>query len=106
MRRLFLTGLTVLFLLVAPIALADPPKDPYGEGEIPPGKVTQPKPPSLKEELPFTGADLTLFAATGIAAIGTGVVVIRRTRPRDDGLPFVGLPEKAAAKKAEPTSTQ
>lgn len=44
--------------------------------------------PSIEEEadeglLPFTGADLTLFVATGMAAIGTGVVVLRRTRPRE-----------------------
>jgi hypothetical protein len=46
--------------------------------------------PSIVEEgegeglLPFTGADLTLFVATGLAAIGTGVVVLRRTRPREE----------------------
>jgi hypothetical protein len=45
--------------------------------------------PSIDEEageglLPFTGADLTLFVATGLAAIGTGVVVLRRTRPREE----------------------
>jgi hypothetical protein len=45
--------------------------------------------PSIDEDageglLPFTGADLTLFVATGLAAIGTGVVVLRRTRPREE----------------------
>jgi hypothetical protein len=45
--------------------------------------------PSIDENageglLPFTGADLTLFVATGLAAIGTGVVVLRRTRPREE----------------------
>jgi ABC-type branched-subunit amino acid transport system permease subunit len=45
--------------------------------------------PSIDEDageglLPFTGADLTLFVATGMAAIGTGVVVLRRTRPREE----------------------
>jgi hypothetical protein len=44
--------------------------------------------PSIEEAgeglLPFTGADLTLFVATGLAAIGTGVVVLRRTRPREE----------------------
>jgi hypothetical protein len=34
--------------------------------------------------LPFTGADLMLFVGTGVAAIGTGVVVLRRTRPREN----------------------
>lgn len=48
-----------------------------------------PNQPSIEEDageglLPFTGADLTLFVATGLAAIGTGVVVLRRTRPRDE----------------------
>lgn len=32
--------------------------------------------------LPFTGADLTLFAATGFAAVGTGTVLVRSTRSR------------------------
>lgn len=32
--------------------------------------------------LPFTGADLTLFAVTGFAAIGTGTVLVRATRGR------------------------
>lgn len=35
-----------------------------------------------RERLPFTGADLTLFAATGAAAIGTGTVIVRATRSR------------------------
>ena len=30
--------------------------------------------------LPFTGSDLTLFAAAGIIAIGGGVVLVRRSR--------------------------
>ncbi len=32
--------------------------------------------------LPFTGADLTLFAATGFAAVGTGTILVRATRAR------------------------
>jgi hypothetical protein len=32
--------------------------------------------------LPFTGADVTLFAVTGFAAIGTGTVLVRATRSR------------------------
>ena len=34
--------------------------------------------------LPLTGADLTLFAATGLAAVGTGTLIVRRARPRSD----------------------
>jgi hypothetical protein len=32
--------------------------------------------------LPFTGADLTLFAATGVAAVGTGGILVRASRAR------------------------
>lgn len=32
--------------------------------------------------LPFTGADLTLFAATGASTIGTGYLLVRRSRRR------------------------
>ncbi|HEX2057541.1 MAG TPA: hypothetical protein VHI71_04150 [Actinomycetota bacterium] len=35
-----------------------------------------------RQRLPFTGADLTLFAATGMAALGTGTVLVRATRAR------------------------
>jgi LPXTG-motif cell wall-anchored protein len=31
--------------------------------------------------LPFTGADVTLFVIIGVAAIGTGTLIVRRTRP-------------------------
>jgi hypothetical protein len=37
------------------------------------------KPPSV---VPFTGADVTLFIITGVAAIATGTVLVRRTRGR------------------------
>jgi LPXTG-motif cell wall-anchored protein len=32
------------------------------------------------ETLPFTGADLTLFVAIGLGAIGAGGMIVRRTR--------------------------
>jgi hypothetical protein len=32
--------------------------------------------------LPFTGADLTLFVVTGVALVGTGTILVRRTRAR------------------------
>lgn len=44
----------------------------------PPNDNVLPKPPNL----PFTGADLTLFIITGVAAIATGTVLVRRTRAR------------------------
>jgi hypothetical protein len=41
-----------------------------------------PPPEEERSPLPFTGADLTLFVATGLAAIATGSVILRRTRSR------------------------
>lgn len=40
-------------------------------------------PDDSSRRLPFTGADLTLFVATGLAAVATGGVIMRRTRARD-----------------------
>jgi hypothetical protein len=48
--------------------------------------VTDEAPGAAAEEaggsLPFTGADLTLFAAIGLGAIGAGVLMVRSARPR------------------------
>ena len=54
---------------------------------LPPPTMTTPpsEPPKRcvgRKCLPFTGADLTLFAVTGFAAIGTGTVLVRATRNR------------------------
>lgn len=35
--------------------------------------------------LPFTGADLTLYLAIGLIAVGAGVWLVRRNRVREDG---------------------
>lgn len=49
-----------------------------------PERITPPdEPPSERGPLPFTGADLTLFVATGMAAVATGSVIVRRTRSRN-----------------------
>ena len=57
------------------------------EPQAPPDQVEPNRFGDRGEELPFTGADLTLFVATGLAAIGTGAVIVRRTRSKesDDG---------------------
>jgi hypothetical protein len=34
--------------------------------------------------LPFTGAEITLYAAIGIGAVGAGVLILRRTRARSE----------------------
>ena len=36
--------------------------------------------PSSSGVLPFTGADLTLFLMTGLAAIGTGSMIVKRAQ--------------------------
>lgn len=57
-----------------------------GRGPRHPGPDSNPPEilPSSEEGglLPLTGADLTLFAATGASAIGTGVLFVRRSRRR------------------------
>jgi LPXTG-motif cell wall-anchored protein len=67
----------------------------YGQEKISGGNLQEPRNPSIQgitEEqgtaddttgsLPFTGADITLFVVIGLAAIGTGALIIRKTRAR------------------------
>lgn len=106
---LFFTGVLMLGvvggLVAASSADAQQPCDPYTTTCQPivkptviktdrgkPGDPDFPKPTptisgssiSIDERgpLPFTGADLTLFAATGFAAVGTGTILVRATRRR------------------------
>lgn len=55
-----------------------------GEPQRPPAIEPQRRdtPDDSNNRLPFTGADLTLFVATGLAAVATGGVILRRTRSR------------------------
>ena len=47
-------------------------------------RITPPdEPADERGPLPFTGADLTLFVSTGLAAVATGSVIVRRTRSRN-----------------------
>jgi LPXTG-motif cell wall-anchored protein len=78
---LLATCLTLFFLLMTAPALAqeDYPPDVEGEGqEVAPAQEAE-------GELPTTGANMTLFAATGLLAVGTGVYLVRRTRARREG---------------------
>ena len=93
---LIITGL--IGTLVAAITLSSGPAsaqvEPYNS--VPPtvsptrtARINTPPPERNPLEdppdtLPFTGADLTLFLATGVAAVGTGTIVVRRTRPKKD----------------------
>lgn len=101
--RLALLMVTVVIGVMTALLIAGPvgaqEKDPYsdrgpkvlpsvierGEPKRPivvfPERTTPPEPPE-RNPLPFTGADLTLFVATGMAAIATGTVILRRTRSR------------------------
>lgn len=74
------------------------PKDPYSSpsDSVLPSRITTPPPRTHSavpppdqilgkrppNNLPFTGADVTLFVITGVAAIATGTVLVRRTRAR------------------------
>jgi hypothetical protein len=74
-------------LLVALVALrggtALAQCEPYSSDCVSPGSGAQPARPSGGVSgLAFTGADLILLLGTGTAAIGTGIFIVRRTRPR------------------------
>jgi hypothetical protein len=80
-------------LMMMGTALAQ--QDPYGNGTpvVSPNLITRPtdqpasnllrRSPNVQgatQTLPFTGADLTLFVATGLGAIATGAVILHRSR--------------------------
>ena len=64
---------------VLPSRISTPPPRTHSVVPPPPNHQILGKRPS---NLPFTGADLTLFIITGIAAIVTGTMLVRRTRAR------------------------
>jgi hypothetical protein len=79
-------------LMIMGAALAQ--QDPYGNGRpvVSPNLITRSNQPASNllrrtpnvqgaaQTLPFTGADLTLFLATGLGAIATGAVILHRSR--------------------------
>jgi hypothetical protein len=80
-------------LMMMGTALAQ--QDPYGNGRpvVAPNLLTRDNQPASTllrrspnvqgantQTLPFTGADLTLFVATGLGAIATGAVILHRSR--------------------------
>lgn len=106
-RRVAKIALLITALLIATMAAtmvvgpASAQTDPYNGGsptiigtitntgtppeEILPSRHTNIPPPDIQPNrsgLPFTGADVTLFAATGLALVGTGSLLWRRTRRR------------------------
>ena len=57
--------------------------DPDVDADILGRPETPPEPPP-EDTLPFTGADVTLFLITGAALVGTGMIVVRRTRAKNN----------------------
>jgi LPXTG-motif cell wall-anchored protein len=90
MRILRLLAASVLACLVvglfATAALAQEGSGPEPDNPGIEGETINPNPNDLGENegdggvLPFTGADITLFVVIGLAAIGTGTLIVRRTR--------------------------
>jgi LPXTG-motif cell wall-anchored protein len=87
--RIQLAVLVALFVLaVAPSAGAQPSGghvDKPDNGEVlsqtvEPSTSTEGAQTAAPNQLPFTGADVTLFLVVGLAAIGTGTFLLRRTR--------------------------
>ena len=86
-RMLLIAAAAVGLLLLAVPA--------HAQQRISGGNLEQPKNPNIQGitedrgvaddesgSLPFTGADITLFVVIGLAAIGTGAVIVRKTRAR------------------------
>jgi LPXTG-motif cell wall-anchored protein len=84
--RLFVVAaLVCAFLAFGSVASAQSggdvnPADIDSETVQPQGQDTSTTPSGT---LPFTGADVTLFAAIGLGAIAAGSVIVRRTRKSD-----------------------
>lgn len=85
--KIMAVGIATLALLwLAGPAMAQ--QDPYppgggveGQNEGRDGSVSG---SSDADGLPFTGAEITLYSAVGLGAIGAGVLILRRTRTRTD----------------------
>jgi hypothetical protein len=89
-RRFFVAAaLAVSSLALPTAALAQ--TDPYTENEpeVLPTRLENEEPQGTSPEaaertsdgtLPVTGAELTLFVVTGLAAIKTGATIVRRTK--------------------------
>jgi hypothetical protein len=78
------TLLLLAFVAFRGVALAQ--CEPYSSDCVSPGSGARPTRPSGGVSgLAFTGADLILLLGTGTAAVGTGIFIVRRTRPRSSG---------------------
>lgn len=86
-RRLIAASLLLLAMMsLSSVALAqyapEPPK-----GDIIQKHPTAPDvggPSTNSSTLPFTGADVVVILLVGFAAIGTGTVLVRRSRGREE----------------------
>lgn len=92
-RGIAVALMALVFALMLAATAAAVPKERYSDDGPPQGDViTRDQPDVLggTEDdpqggaLPFTGADITLFVATGLAAVGTGIFIVRRARTREN----------------------
>jgi hypothetical protein len=87
---------TVALAMLATLWLAGPAtaQDPYppGGGVEPANQgrdgnvsgATESDADADGDSLPFTGAEITMYSVIGLGAIGTGVLILRRTRAKAD----------------------
>jgi hypothetical protein len=87
--KLVVVGLTLMAVLgLSTAALADPSGGPVRNPDIQGEELGQPEQRGATTNprgsaLPFTGADITLFAVIGLSAIVAGTLLVRRTRVRE-----------------------
>jgi hypothetical protein len=89
LTRIVLAMLVVLVIsALGPAAMAQPSGGHVDKPDQPevlsnvvePSATTEETESGQPNQLPFTGADVTLFLAIGLGAIVTGTLVLRRTR--------------------------
>jgi hypothetical protein len=93
-RRAGMRMVNKLLVVAAVVGLLMVALPAYAQQRISGGNLQQPRTPKIQGitedrgvtndggALPFTGADITLFVVIGLTAIGTGAVIIRRSRLR------------------------
>lgn len=87
-QRLIAASLLLLAMMsLSSVALAQRAYPPDVRGDIIQKHPTTPDvggPSTNSSTLPFTGADVVLILLVGFAAIGTGTVLVRRFRVREE----------------------
>jgi LPXTG-motif cell wall-anchored protein len=85
-RFIFAALIALIVVALAPVASAEPSGGHVDKPEVlsqtvePSGATQGTQTTPQSNQLPFTGADVTLFLAVGLGAIATGTFLLRRTR--------------------------